>query len=91
MMLCLVATIVDQQRRLGSLPCRSTRWGLDRSPRLTDLLDGDLVGKWARERFMGLALGTRQKPPNLRVTSWSRLETFLLGIKKPCVHASTSV
>jgi hypothetical protein len=50
-----------------------TRWqGLVRLPRLLDLLGGDLVirpasqthsvgtlvGKWARERFMGLALGT---------------------------------
>jgi hypothetical protein len=36
-------------------------------PRLVDLLGGDLVGKWARERFMGLPLGThflgiRQQP-----------------------------
>jgi hypothetical protein len=32
--------------------------GLGHSPCLADLLSEDLVGKWARERFMGLALGT---------------------------------
>jgi hypothetical protein len=37
---------------------RLTRRGLGRSSRLADLLGGDLVGKWAGERLMGLALGT---------------------------------
>jgi hypothetical protein len=39
-------------------PRKLARWGFGRSPRPTDLLSGDLVGKWARVRFMGLALGT---------------------------------
>jgi hypothetical protein len=36
------------------------RRGLGHTPRLADLLARHLVSKWARGRFMGLALGTRQ-------------------------------
>ena len=39
-------------------PRRLARRGFDRLPCLVDLLGWDLIGKWARERFMGLALGT---------------------------------
>lgn len=48
--------------------------GLGHSPRLADLLNEDLVGKWARERFMGLALGT----PFLG-TQQAHLESSLLS------------
>jgi hypothetical protein len=41
-----------------ALPRRLVQRGLGRSPHLADLLDGDLVGKWAKERFMCLVLGT---------------------------------
>jgi hypothetical protein len=72
-MLCLVTTVVGQQRWLGSLPCRSARRGLGRSPRVADLLDRDLVGKWARERFMGLALGTPFWVPDKSPRAFVRL------------------
>jgi hypothetical protein len=49
-------------------------WGLGRSPHLADLLGEDLVGKWSRERFMGLALGT----PFLG-TRQAHLESLLLS------------
>jgi hypothetical protein len=67
---------------------RIVRRGHGRSPRLIDLLGGDLVSKCARERFMGLALGTpflgtRHQPLSLRVTPWSRSKAFLLGIGGP--------
>jgi hypothetical protein len=39
-------------------PRRLAQWGLGRSPYFADLLGEDLVGKWAREMFMGLVLGT---------------------------------
>jgi hypothetical protein len=62
-MMCPVTVVVAQQRRPEFLPCsagtwsftpshRLSRWGLGRSSRRADLFD-----KWARERFMGLALG----------------------------------
>jgi hypothetical protein len=48
--------------------------GLGHSPHLADLLGEDLVGKWAKERFMGLALGT----PFLG-TRQAHLESLLLS------------
>jgi hypothetical protein len=41
--------------RLASQTCSAGTWSF---ARLADSLGGDLVGKWARERFIGLALGT---------------------------------
>jgi hypothetical protein len=43
---------------LPALPRGLAPWGHGRLPHLADLFGGDLVGKWDRERFMGLALGT---------------------------------
>jgi hypothetical protein len=62
------------RRGLGHSPRRLAWWGLGRSPRLADLLDEDLVGKWVRERFMGLALGTP-----FRGTRQAHLESSLLS------------
>ena len=42
-MLRLVAAVVGRQRRPEFLPCGSARLELGRSPRLADLLGGDLV------------------------------------------------
>jgi hypothetical protein len=39
-------------------PRRFARRELGRSPRLTDLLGRDLIGKCTEDRLMGLALGT---------------------------------
>jgi hypothetical protein len=55
-------------------------WGLGRSPRLADLLDGDLVGKWARGRFMA---SPWVAAPSIRAIPWSRSEVFLPRIRSP--------
>jgi hypothetical protein len=39
-------------------PHKLARQELGLSPCLADLLDRDVVDKWAREMFLGLALGT---------------------------------
>jgi hypothetical protein len=90
-------------------PHRLARRGLGHSPRLVGLLSadlvvrpasqtcsrggGELVGKWAKERFMGLTLGTpflgtRHQPPSLCAAPWSRSEAFLPGVASPeCAQA----